>query len=224
MRARHPDNAASKRDAFRCQQQGGRLDPQVSIPSRTLLYIPILHTQADMGDLGASLQRIKASTLGRRRLTHSAELVDNLWKEIERTVERLHVAPGSTRVYQDGLPVCAHEARIVSELAEAGSRNYKLLLRLESQGAILMGTESPELLVEEYQLAITALHSGGGGDARRRELRGAALLEKRDRYIAARINSTLQPGETGILFLGMLHAVQPYLEPDIKIRYPVREL
>ena len=185
------------------------------------MYIPIIHTQADMGGLGASLQRIKASTFGRHRLTHSAERVDEMWQEIERTVERLPVVAGKTRVYQDGLPVCAHEARIVADLAEAGSRNHKLLLRLESRGAELMGTESPELLVEEYQLAIAALNSGGAGGATRRQSRSAALLEKRDRYIAARINSTLLPGETGILFLGMLHAVQPYLEQDIEIVYPL---
>jgi hypothetical protein len=186
-----------------------------------LEYIPIIHTQADMGDLGVSLQRMKASTFGRQRLIHSAEVIDKLWQEIERTVEHLPVVAGKTRVYQDGLPICAQEARIISETAAAGSRNYKLLLRLQSRGAVLMGTESPELLVEEYQMAVTALNSGGAGGARRRQLRGAALLEKRDRYIAARINSTLQPGETGILFVGMLHTVQPYLASDIEIAYPL---
>jgi hypothetical protein len=88
---------------------------------------------------------------------------------------------------------------------------------------MLMGTESPELLVEEYQLALTGLGSGPDG-ARRRELSAAALLEKRDRFIADRINSTLQQGETGILFLGMLHSVQPYLDRDIDVVYPVRDI
>ena len=204
--------------------ESDRVDPEVVSPRRTLMYLPIIHTQADMGDLGASLQRIKASTFGRRRFIQSAELVDRMWQEIEQTVERLPIVAGETRVYQDGLPVCAHEGHIISEMAEAGSRNYKLLLRLESQGAMLMGTESPELLVEEYQMALTALESGGAGGARRGELRSAALLQKRDRFIADRINSTLQPGETGILFLGMLHSVQPYLDKDIDIVYPVKDI
>ena len=147
-----------------------------------------------------------------------------MWQEIEQTVERLPIGAGTTRVYQDGLPVCAHEPRIIADLAEAGSRNYKLLLHLEGRGAMLMGTESPELLVEEYQLAITALNSGDPGGVRQRELRCTALLEKRDRFIATRINSTLQPGETGILFLGMLHSVQPYLDGDINIVYPVKDI
>ena len=159
----------------------GVVDPQLSSPKRTLMYIPIIHTQADMGDLGESLQRIKTNNFGRRRFAQSAEMVDRMWQEIEQTVERLPIVAGETRVYQDGLPVCVHEERIISELAEAGSRNYKLLIHMESRGAMLMGTESPELLVEEYQLTLTGLGAGPGG-ARRRELRSAALLDKRDRY------------------------------------------
>lgn len=202
--------------------EGASLDPPYSLSSRTLHYIPIIHTPADMGALGASLQRMKAATFGRQRLRHSADLVDKMWQNIERTVEALPVAAGQTRVYQDGLPVCGQELRIVSELAEAGSRNHKLLLSLHGKGAILMGTESPELLVEEYELTTAALNAPAGGDARRRQQWSATLLEKRDRYIAARINHTLQKGETGILFVGMLHAVQRYLEPDIRIVYPAQ--
>jgi hypothetical protein len=106
-----------------------------------------------MGTLGASVQRVKLKALGRRRLAHSAAAVEQMWGEIERTVRNLRVSPGSVRVYQDGLPVCGHEREIVSDLAEAGSRNHRLLLSLQARGAVLMGTESPELLVQEYQLA-----------------------------------------------------------------------
>ena len=85
-----------------------------------------------------------------------------------------------------------------------------------------MGTESPELLVEEYQIASAALASGGAAQAkiRQRPLRDT-LLERRDRFVADRINSTLCAGETGILFMGMLHAVAGYLNSDIKVVYPL---
>ena len=126
------------------------------------------------------------------------------------------------------LPVgclCGHEQQIVSQLAEKGSRNHRLLLRLQAKGALLMGTESGELLVEEYRMASAALAAGGAGgpasrEARRKALR-EALLDKRDRYIAARINATLAAAETGILFLGMLHAVNRRLDPDVRVVYPV---
>jgi hypothetical protein len=189
--------------------------------SRTLLYFPVIHTQADMGALGESLERIKVSTLGRRRFEQNARRVDKMWQKIEQTVESLTIVPGKVHVYQDGLPVCGHESQIVSDLAQAGSHNHKLLLRLTSRGAILTGTESPELLVEEYHLATTSLASMPAAGARRYRQASAALLEKRDRYISHRIDTTLQPGETGILFLGMLHNVQAYLAPDIEVQYPV---
>ena len=84
-----------------------------------------------------------------------------------------------------------------------------------------MGTESPELLIEEYQLVTALLNAGGSGGARRRERLSAALLEKRDRFIATRINTTLQPGNSGILFIGMLHSIRQFLEPNVEIIYPV---
>ena len=121
------------------------------------------------------------------------------------------------RVYQDGLPVCEHEQEIVAELAEAGSRNHRLLLSLQARGAVLMGTESPELLVEEYQLASAALAQGRASPAKmRRDRLRDTLLERRDRYVADRINETLGAGETGILFMGMLHEVT-----RVWIRYPM---
>ena len=190
--------------------------------ARKLVYIPIIHTMADMGTLGAAVRGMKLSALGRQGLTHNAAVVEKMWAQIESVVARLAVPPGSMRVYQDGLPVCRHEQEIVSELAGAGNRNHRLLLQLQSRGATLMGTESPELLLEEYQLTAAAFAFGATvrTGIRQRQLRDA-LLGKRDRYIAARINGTLGAGETGILFMGMLHQVARYLEPDIDVICPL---
>ena len=198
-------------------------DREPSGRKKKLVYIPIIHTLADMGALGASIQSVKLSALGRQGLARNAAAVEKMWQEIERVVGNLQVSPGSVRVYQDGLPVCGHEQEIVSELAEAGSRNHRLLLSLQSRGAVLMGTESPELLIKEYQLASAALAGGQASHAKicRERLRDT-LLERRDRYIAERINRTLGAGETGILFIGMLHEVAKYLDPDVHVVYPLR--
>ncbi len=189
---------------------------------RTLFSIPVIHTLADMGQLGGSIEKAKILAFGREKVMRGANLVDKVWEEIERTIEALPLPSGEVRLYQDGLPVCGMEDKIVSELAEAGSRNHKLLLRLQAGGARLMGTESPELLIEEYK------HVVGGLTANKAERRmrgieagGRSLLVRRDRYIASRINQSLAPGETGILFLGMLHAVERYLDPDIRVVHPV---
>jgi hypothetical protein len=85
-----------------------------------------------------------------------------------------------------------------------------------------MGTESPELLVQEYQLATAGFASGVTvrTEDRQKQLR-ETLLEKRDRYIADRINGTLCAGENGILFMGTLHAVAKDLDADINVAYPL---
>ena len=111
---------------------------------------------------------------------------------------------------------------MVADLARAGSRNYQLLLRLQARGAVVMGTESPELLLEEYRLVSADLASGAMRATERQRAAYAAVLEKRDRFMAQRINSTLAIGETGILFVGLLHAVERYLESDMEVIHPIR--
>jgi len=53
--------------------------------------------------------------------------------------------------------------------------------------------------------------------ARRRRERTRTILEKRDQYIAEQIARTLEPGETGLIFLGMLHSLVGRLPRDIEI-------
>ena len=192
---------------------------------RTLVYFPIVHTQADMGAMGESIERLKVKRLGRRGWERNVNLVGRLWTQIEQAVESLVLPYERVRVYQDGLPVCGREVEIVTELAKANSRNHQLLLRLSEKGATIMGTESSELLVEEYQLVKGVFASGnpefaGGEGARQRALRDSLLI-RRDQYIARRINDTLRMGETGLIFLGMLHSLGPWLDKDIRVVYPI---
>jgi hypothetical protein len=194
---------------------------------RTLLYIPIIHTQADMGALRERIQRLQVKRLGRQGWERNVNFVNKLWSQIEQAIESLALPYERVRLYQDGLPVCGREVEIVSELAQAGSRNHRLLLHLCERGATIMGTESSELLVEEYQLLKDALTSGKSelamrGEARRKTLRDS-LLKRRDQFIAGRVNGTLQPGETGLIFLGMLHCLDPWLDKDIQVVYPVSQ-
>ena len=201
-------------------------EPEVSVRERVLLCVPIVHTPADMGALNEPIQRLKVRKLGKKAWEQNIELVQDLWTQIERATENLALPYERVRLYQDGLPVCGHEWEIVTELAKAGSRNYQLLRKLKEQGATLMGTESSELLVEEYQLAKQVLAEG----TPRRSMQPAAqwkglqdsLLQRRDQFIGRRISETLLNGETGLLFVGMLHAVEPWLDHDIQVRRPIR--
>jgi len=192
---------------------------------RTLLCIPIIHTQADMGALSGSIERLKIRRLGKNGWERNLNLISQLWARIEQTIDELALPYERLRVYQDGLPVCGHEVEIVTELANAGSRNHRLLLRLREKGATIMGTESSELLVEEYQFVKEEFASGKPGaslrgEGPRRALRDS-LLKRRDQCIASRINDTLCAGETGLLFLGMLHSIRPWLDKDLRVIHPV---
>jgi len=186
---------------------------------RTLIYIPIIHTQADMGALGESVRLATLRKLGRNSWKRKVNLINKIWTTIEQATDDLDLPYEKVRLYQDGLPVCGREAEIVTELAENGNRNYQLLFRLMERGAIIMGTESPELLKEEYELVkktLTADHTLKSAKIKAyQKAKSDALLKKRDRFIATRINSTLGKGETGILFLGMLHSPEHHLDKDI---------
>ena len=193
--------------------------------SRTLIYLPIVHTQADMGALQESAVRAALEKLGRAGLSRKTAAIEKIWTEIEAAIDALVLPFNRVRLYQDGLPVCGREVEIVTELARAGSRNHQLLVRLMARGAVLMGTESGDLLVQEYQLArqsLTTRPPRAAGVAASRRALSQALLQRRDQFIAQRIHETLKSGETGILFLGMLHSLEQYLNPDVKVIYPLQ--
>jgi len=197
----------------------------MSDKGRSLIYIPIVHTQADMGSLQEPIRQATVRKLGKKCWEEKVHWVDELWTEIEEAVENLDVSFDQVRLYQDGLPVCGREIEIVTELAKMKNRNYEILLRLIEKGAMLMGTESPELLLKEYERIKMILTLSGTSpvaiDAAQLKESGDLLLKERDKFIANRINTTLQQGETGILFLGMLHSLTDYLDKNIHIVHQV---
>ncbi len=189
---------------------------------RRLIYFPIVHNLADMGALSESVRKVSVKKIGRLGWKRKVNLIDKFWDEIERAIDGLPLTFPQVRIYQDGLPVSEKASDIVRELAKSGSRNHALLLRLIDKGAQLMGTESLELLLEEYEMARRGLESQGPKAAKAHDTSPAAsLLGRRDRFIAQRINETLMAGEVGIIFLGMLHDLKPWLATDIQVDYPI---
>ena len=192
--------------------------------SRTLIHFPIVHTLSDMGALQESVTRATLQKAGRAGLARKTAAIDQIWTDIEAAIDALALSFDRVRLYQDGLPVCGREAEIVAELARAGSRNHQLLLRLMAQGAVLMGTESGDLLVQEYQLAkqsLTTRPPRATAVTATRQALSEGLLQRRDQFIGQRINATLKSGETGILFLGMLHSLERHLHADVLVIHPL---
>ena len=190
-------------------------------PERHLIWVPVIHTPEDLGTMSESIRKLYQSRLGKGKWDRRVQTVEAMWRRIRQEIEQLNLDYPKVRLYQDGLPQSGHEVDIVQDLARAGSENYRLLLELMAKGAQLTGTESPELLIEEYGLARQILAALGSGKAcagadRQQEV-SKLLLDRRDRYIAERIGQTLAVGETGLIFLGMLHSLEGRLSPDIPI-------
>jgi len=188
---------------------------------RRLIWIPIIHTESDLGSLYEPIRRLYVRKAGAKGWTQRAKAVDQMWATIREEIEGLDLNYEKVRLYQDGLPTCGREAQLVRQIAQAGSVNHQILVDLMEKGAALTGTESPKLLLEEYELVRQHLKSADGGaggpSAPRLRRLSKEMLDRRDRYIADRIGRTLRTGETGLVFLGLLHSLRGRLPHDIAV-------
>ncbi len=197
---------------------------------RKLHIIPIVHSSADLGNLAPQVADAKSRLLSDRAFDATTGSVRKFWSGLREAVEHWDVDFQSLMLFQDALPVGADdrgemEQKIVADLAAQGSQNHQILEWLIDRGARLVGTESAELLVEEYRLAKETLQSAleNNGDDPASPVpddRAGELLARRDDFIAGRINSMLDDSSIGVLFLGMMHRLEEKLDADIEVFYP----
>jgi len=188
---------------------------------RTLIYVPVIHTSADLGSLAKDVTKRGIADLG-----------EDVWRQHQRTVEGfwdaisdyfISVDVSGMKIYQDGM-VAEGEIgeKIVEEGLNLGSRNYELVARLLKKGATLVKTEDFNLVKEERDKLLkitqakTKLEKLFGFIKYR--LTKNTLLNKRDRFIAQRIDESLPQDQTGILFIGAYHNINPKLPRDIQIK------
>jgi len=187
---------------------------------RTLIYVPIIHTSADLGSVSKEVTERGIATVGEETWVRHQETVARFWRSVWQYCDGIEAA--GMKVYQDGMVADGSLGRrIVEGTAAAGSLNYQLVLRLLDRGACLVKTEDLGLVKREYDrlVAITRARSTWAKlvAAVRYRCVKAVLLRKRDAFIARRINETLESGETGILFIGALHEVAGHLASDIHV-------
>lgn len=195
---------------------------------RRLVYVPVLHTSSDMGTLAGSMKEVYVKKFGKKKWEEHVRVIDEMWNGIRQRIQQMNFSygkpdSGKVKVYQDGLPICGMEKRIVADLAKKGSPNHKLVLWMMRQGATLVGTEDPKLLLEEYnhirKITQAKTHREHERLVHKFEEQSAELLQKRDKKISAQIDSTLKKGEIGVLFIGLLHRVDELLPKDIRATY-----
>ena len=183
------------------------------------MYIPIIHTNPDLGSLAADLEDKAVKLLGNYWREHKWT-IKRYWQEIDRFLQRKTFT--KVLIFQDGLPEGGETAQvIIDKLAQTGSPNYQLLKALAEKGAQIQKTEDPELLKKEYQLTkdlatkknlLSTIFAFV-----KYKLKKNGLLKARDSYIAKQINQNLKEDETGICFLGAYHDILSKLGSDIKI-------
>lgn len=187
---------------------------------RTLLYVPIIHDEADLGRAGPALVRESAARSGEARWALHKECVSRFWASVAAHLRTL--GPHRLKIYQDGLVTTGEVTRrVVEEAARRGSQNYQLLLELLNGGAEIRQTEDPRLLLEEHELILGALDTGAAPPEQphpeRDRLRTDRLMAERDKFIARTIGATLRDGELGVLFIGANHNVLMFLVSDISV-------
>ena len=183
---------------------------------RRLVHIPIIHSAADLGSLSELVRTHYAKVVGTDSWSQREQIVQSLWTDIQTSLDALHLDYRKARIYQDGLPICGFEERIVRELAHAGSSNHQLILRLLDEGATLMGTEDPGMLIEEFEMQKRHL-AGPANPARPHKGHPDRVLQARDAFVVKRIADTLQDGEVGLLFLGALHRLDTIRFTDLRL-------
>ena len=178
-----------------------------------------------MGSMYGILKAEYIKRYGKKKWEEHNIIIEDFWQGIRNKAFDLSLDYPNTRLYQDGLPVCGKEMAIIEELVKMGSRNHQILMELIQLGAKLEGTEDPKLLLEEYAYLKNASADLDKPEVKRRYQRLAkSILQKRDSYIAQRIDKTLREGETGLLFIGIAHRVNEKLPKDIGIDYLIYRL
>jgi len=187
---------------------------------RKLLYVPIIHMEADLGSVASAIDSKSASLCGEERWAKHKETVAKFWENLADYFGSLDAA--NLKMYQDGLLTDGEPGRkIIEEGAKRGSKNYQIVLNLAERGAEIMKTEDVSLLKEEHKY-ITRLAQSKSVVGKiiayaKYKPRKGRLTKERDKFIARTIAETLQEGETGVLFMGSYHDVLPYLPEDIVV-------
>lgn len=187
---------------------------------KTLFYIPIIHSSADLGSLAKDVAKRGIANLGEDVWKEHVMTIEGFWDAISDYFNSTNVS--GMKIYQDGM-VAGGEIglKIVEEGVKLGSKNYILLSRLLQKGAVLVKTEDFKLVKEERDRLVTMTQAKSITQKLlafiKYKLTKNILLRKRDEFIAKRIKETLNHADEGILFIGAYHNIKDRLPHDIQV-------
>ena len=187
---------------------------------KRLIYVPIIHMSADLGSIAKQVNKKGIAGFGEDFWKKHRETISAFWDSIVTYFANLEVK--DFKIYQDGLVADGDIGRkIVEEGIKKGSKNYEIIDDLLKRGAILVQTEDFTLVKEERDRIVKITKAKSIAMKLTAYLRYKfaknRLLNKRDNYIAKRINETLNHEETGIIFIGAYHNTIPKLSKNIQV-------
>lgn len=188
---------------------------------RELVYVPVIHLEADLGNIATVINKRSIEVCGERRWKKHKQTVALFWDSISNFFSSIEAT--NIKIYQDGLMASGKLGRkIVEEGARRGSKNYELVLDLVKRGGEIRKTEDVDLLRQEYEETIKLAQTKSVFEKSLAyigyKLHKSQLMKKRDEFIAKNINETLRERETGVLFIGAYHDVIPLLSKDIIVK------
>jgi len=106
---------------------------------RILIYVPIIHTSADLGSLAKEVTERGIADLGEDFWKEHIKTVEGFWEAIVQYFDSINVT--GVKIYQDGMvaedEVCQ---KIVEEGLKSGSKNYdQIPQRIGSRPAKRLG-------------------------------------------------------------------------------------
>jgi len=187
---------------------------------RKLIYIPIIHTSADLGSLAEDINKRNINDLGKEFWEKYKNIVDRFWMSVSLYCDSIDAE--GIKIYQDGMVAGGEVAKsIVDEVAKSGSKNFEIVSALIKRGAILEKTEDLKLIKEERDSLVAIIHAKSVSKKiisfLKYKMIKKDLLNKRDSFIVKRIVETLNDNETGIIFIGAYHNVKKRLPGNIMV-------
>lgn len=178
---------------------------------KQLYIIPIIHSEEELGSQVELIKKEYIKKFGLAGWKQHKSAIKRFWTEIEKKIMLLDLDFKNLLIFQDGYPTGMNVDKMISSMVEQHSPNYKIIEKLFHKGAVLIGTESPDLLKKEVE-HLKSIEKISQNDS-------DILLKKRDQFIAQQIEKTLQTGKTGLLFIGAKHKVSDYLTKPIHVTY-----
>ncbi len=188
---------------------------------KQLLYVPVIHEEADLGSVAAPAGKRSQEFFGKARWARHKEIVTLFWDRLSDYFSKIDSA--GLLIFQDGLAAGGELGRrIIEEGAARGSRNYQIVLDLIRRGGEIQKTEDIEILKKELERILQCIQNDSSDKKdsipAENRLEGDRIMEERDKFVAKTIGDTLKEGERGVLFMGAFHRVIGCLPEDMEIR------